>query len=90
MKLVRFKVRGGRGFPLDMLRYDACWPVDGIAASRMEDSMRGKSDDPMGYEIELAHWAANANWQPTFGRWASFMWHVVQDDGWWKVGEMPE
>ena len=88
MKFIRFTVKGRFHFPLDMLRHDACWPIDSIAAARMEHSFDSRNSE--GYEIELAHWAANSNWEPTFGRWASFGWHVMKDDnGWWRTGEMP-
>ncbi len=75
MKLIRFTVKGSFNFPTDMLRHDACWPVGATDSSRMEFSAESRS--PEGYEIELAHWAPNSNWQPTVGRWASFGWYVV-------------
>ena len=76
MKLIRFKVSGSFRVPLDMLRHDACWPVDTIAATRLENSFDTRN--PRGYEVELAHWAPNSNWQPTEGRWASFGWYVIK------------
>ncbi len=75
MKLIRFTVKGRYNFPMDMLRHDACWPICTGDAAKLEYSMNTRS--PEGYEIELAHWAPNSNWQPTIGRWASFGWHVV-------------
>jgi hypothetical protein len=75
MKLIRFKVKGSFRFPLDMLRYDACWPASPGDTGNMEASFDARS--PTGYEVELIHWAANAGWQPTVDRWASFGWYVV-------------
>ena len=76
MKLIRFKVKGRFDFPVDMLRYDACWPADVEATSHMEYSFKEPSRE--GYEVTLAHWAANSNWEPTHGRWASFGWNVTE------------
>jgi hypothetical protein len=72
-KLVRFTVKGSFRFPLDMLRYDQCWPADPTATANMEYSTESRS--PEGYEVELLHWA-DGHWTPTEGRWASFGWHV--------------
>jgi hypothetical protein len=76
MKLIRFKVKGNFNFPLDMLRYDACFPVYPEAPANIQYSMETRS--PEGYEIELAHWAPNANWTPTVDRWSSFGWYVTE------------
>lgn len=70
-----FTVEGwsNRGFPLDMLRYDTCWPkrqVDGgaITALLAGQSDRGRSER---CRIELTGLV-----DPTFHRWESFGWTV--------------
>lgn len=63
---VRFEfiVEGSDTFPVDMLRYDACWPADMESASYMLARGRRK--------IRLASHVA-----PTPERWATFMWRIV-------------
>lgn len=74
MKIVKFTVKGSFRFPLDMLRYDQCWPAGPEDTARMEYSTESRS--PEGYDITLCRWAPNGAWTPTMGRWASFNWHV--------------
>ena len=53
----------GRGeFPLDMLRYDACWPASSSDVAKMEAVREPRS-------IVMASYNA-----PTTGRWLSFGW----------------
>lgn len=59
-------------FPLDMLRYDRCWPA-------------GPSDVAMvGYEINdlrvvsVRAYSENKNMPFTEARWASFGWHLIK------------
>lgn len=55
----------GRGsFPLDMLRYDACWPMSSSDVSKM-DASAGR--DPRSI-------AMRSYTQPTLARWSSFGW----------------
>jgi hypothetical protein len=58
-------VTGRSSFPFDMLRYDACWPVDADSASKLHD------DDRAQRSIHLMSYQA-----PTIERWSSFMWSV--------------
>lgn len=71
----QFKVRGVGCFPLDMLRYDACWPATGADASAMYfypgDPANG--DD---YSVTLSTDCVHA---PTIDRWASFGWTVIDE-----------
>lgn len=71
-KTKTFVVSGNGHFPLDMLRYDCCWPATSIDASvieRMGDLPHGERDVPIG----LTTASKNA---PTVGRWKSFGWTV--------------
>lgn len=76
MKLYRtfFKVRGAGGlpFPIDMLRYDQCFPVSSADASAIENAHTHL--DPI--EVGLEHWGLTQTWAPTSARWLSFLWHV--------------
>lgn len=72
-----FTVEGGGPFPIDMLRYDQCWP-----RSEGEDSRAIEQSFPQGrrvtgarYRVTLVTHASN---RPTGARWESFGFKVVQ------------
>lgn len=83
MYMRNFTVRGRGEFPLDMLRYDCCWPQGGddveaispcyeTAADRKELDVRS---------VRLSRWVRTKR-EPvaTNGRWDSFNWTVVKED----------
>jgi hypothetical protein len=72
-----FTVKSRFPFPTDMLRYDACHPIDTESASAISESLRQHhtGDAPAGgYTVRLRSDLPGA---PTVGRWQSFMWTVV-------------
>jgi hypothetical protein len=79
MYFIRFKVSGHYAFPLDMLRFDACYPYNGEAVGMIE---RASASDPNRVPgvrtVELAHWSDRKHWEPTAARWSSFGWSVVE------------
>jgi hypothetical protein len=84
---IRFKVIPNsliNRFPIDMLRYDACYPNTSTDASSIDLSIN--QDCIYNYNeigpIELIHMASNRNWKPTFKRWESFGWKVIDCDNW--------
>jgi|APSaa5957512622_1039677.scaffolds.fasta_scaffold63508_2 hypothetical protein len=73
-----FEVTGRGSFPLDMLRYDQCFPSDTGSANNMARS--GEHDAPQ-HDLPvviLCHDHADPEWGPTFARWASFGWGVTR------------
>lgn len=66
----RFTVRGGGVFPLDMLRYDGCYPASGDDVARMSRREVSVRDVELGAITVLP-------WVPTQGRWNSFGWAVI-------------
>lgn len=65
-----FEVEGSGFFPIDMLRYDSCWPysqedVSGISCTYELQPMR---------RVKLCRIVRNKNLMPTGDRWASFGW----------------
>lgn len=67
-KVYTFVVEGGLRFPVDMLRYDCCWPARG------EDALTIDHGHMDGIErIEVSTHKAEL----TVGRWASFGWRVI-------------
>lgn len=66
--VITFVVSGRGRFPVDMLRYDECWPIDGASADALV-----ADDQDARREVKLrSHRRAS----PTLDRWASFGWHV--------------
>lgn len=67
---VEFVVKGSLPFPMDMLRYDACWPA------RTEDALAiVASMDPMSGPVEVTLYGVSP-YGFTAGRWQSFGWTV--------------
>lgn len=66
---ITFEVTGRGEFPVDMLRYDGCWPVDGVDAS----NILGGQDAPL-RTVKLMSMRDRKDWQPTVARWQSFLW----------------
>jgi len=74
-----FTVKGSWAFPLDMLRYDHCFPT-GEGLECISLSIRGiKPERHQSYSIRLGRWVDRWSQIPTLGRWASFGWYVDAD-----------
>lgn len=67
--IVEFVVSGNRDFPVDMLRYDRCWPATSESATMLG---RGEIRD-----VQLKCYAENKVPPITEGRWQSFGWRVI-------------
>lgn len=71
-----FTVEGQGDFPLDMLRFDRCFPKTGFDASKIDWYQRIETRT-----IELVtHVRHNQSW-PGIDRWRSFGWKVVTIHG---------
>lgn len=67
----------GYDFPIDMLRYDRCFPAEERCAREIEMTLGYKSPrDFLGMEVHLEK-TAEKSWKPTAGRWESFGWKVI-------------
>lgn len=75
MAFISFTVEGSRQFPLDMLRYDACWP----AGSEDVDKVATTRDDP-DYRTARRVRLTSQTRAITPDRWASFGWKVVKQE----------
>lgn len=71
MYRVEFHVNGRGIFPLDMLRYDCCFPANGQSAFAI-----GENGSEL-RTVTLVRFAGTKSWEPTNGRWASFGWGVA-------------
>jgi hypothetical protein len=72
IRTVEYQVRGCGFFPLDMLRYDASWPLDSDAIARMTEHQS---------ELYTVRLRTALNRRPTEGRWLSFGWRVIEVNG---------
>jgi hypothetical protein len=73
---IRFTVEGRGEFPLDMLRYDRCFPRTGEDADMMLRQPEHLRSTRCVTLVALAR--DNRFWQPTEGRWLSFGWSVIE------------
>jgi hypothetical protein len=69
-----FYVHGNGIFPLDMLRYDSCYPHDSYSVHELEDTGWKATERR---EVSLIHTGNLKDWTPTIDRWASFGWIVA-------------
>lgn len=75
MKTQVFKVKGKGFFPIDMLRYDCCYPNNSEDVGRV----RGFDDGIAGERIvELGRRVEKKTDLPTNDRWKSFGWQVIE------------
>ena len=79
-----FDVQGGRTstFPMDMLRYDSCWPARNqdvmMVLALVQQDASAIERLPAKVTVRLCTDNRNA---PTKARWSSFAWRVLDEDG---------
>lgn len=73
IKVYRYDVSGRGTFPVDMLRYDSCWPEDTNSALKMAGCIASRS-------LETTTVRIRSHNAPTVGRWNSFGWTVSNED----------
>ncbi len=73
----RFIVEGSAPFPIDMLRYDHCYPADQAAASILADVVGVMWTHDQTAQLTLVSVTDHKAWLPTAARWSSFNWRVV-------------
>ena len=79
-----FTVEGTYPFPVDMLRYDACWPATSEDAVQLAESLAFRRRKDAGTQAGILEGKrkrqvklyTNAQNRPTVGRWESFGWKV--------------
>lgn len=70
--LYMFTVSGSSPFPIDMLRYDRCWPESESDSGSISATARNRPHGARFVTLTGHH-------PPTDGRWASFGWTVHPD-----------
>ena len=67
---IEFEVEGKGEFPLDMLRYDRCWPAHELDSNLIGSVVHAQLKRVVGLVgLKL----------PTEARWASFGWRVIPE-----------
>lgn len=74
-----FTVEGSGEFPVDMLRYDNCWPVGSEDAISIHLRYGAIGEDQLFGKMRRVRLATTYPSAPTDGRWRSFTWRVVPD-----------
>ena len=72
MKYQEFTVTWRGEFPLDMLRYDSCFPANQQAVSAITASITGRATGPLRRTAQIARYVRHRAIQPTTDRWSSF------------------
>ena len=67
----RFEVEGHGQFPVDMLRYDACFPDSEIDSGKIDRSLDGSSIGT--WRVRLMRFVWRKSDVPTSDRWKSFL-----------------
>ncbi len=67
-----YTVKGFAPFPVDMLRYDGCFPRTSEDSVAIGTALAGRTDPRRVFEIRLH----SPYHEPTIGRWQSFGWIV--------------
>lgn len=76
----RFTVRGRGEFPIDMLRYDRCWPRTGEDVLRIEPSYTSRGDLSTREVTLYKYTQLKRGSVAEAGRWRSFGWEVITED----------
>lgn len=64
-------------FPIDMLRYDCCYPRNGEDSARIISATSPILNRRGKVRVSVMT-VANKGWKPTVARWRSFGWRVVE------------
>jgi hypothetical protein len=77
MKVYKFVAHGKYPFPLDMLRYDCCYPSEPGAVDRIQQGIVGPREDaPFRDRPILDIRLISHVHAPTEDRWRSFGWFI--------------
>ena len=79
MKFVKFTITPLNTYslqtPLDMFRYDGCYPASQRAVSHFI-CLGIDPDADLKLKIEMIAPAQSVRWEPTYDRWRSFGWNA--------------
>ncbi len=70
-----FTVWGTAPFPIDMLRYDCCWPASPADSLAIERSVGNR--DSQSVVVRLMSRVHRRHWRPATDRWRTFGWRIT-------------
>ena len=70
-----FTVWGTAPFPIDMLRYDCCWPATAADSLAIERSVVNR--DSQSVVVRLMSRIHRRHWRPATDRWRTFGWRIT-------------
>jgi hypothetical protein len=73
--LYKLVVRGRGSFPIDMLRYDGCWPYNETDSHLIQQDPYSEPKDERTVTLKTH---GDRRWSPSVLRWKSFGWTVVK------------
>ncbi len=80
MHIREYRVAGHGDFPVDMLRYDSCWPADGDSAFKLVLPLYEQTNDGQRNWLRKTRVLRLRSYSnPTDARWSSFGWMVVNE-----------
>ncbi len=71
-----FTVWGTTPFPIDMLRYDCCWPATTADSMAIERSIAHR--DSQTSVVRLMSRVQRRHWHPATDRWRSLGWQMTE------------
>jgi hypothetical protein len=74
---IQITVRGTVPFPLDMLRYDGCFPLSEGDSKLIENSIYYE-DLNISRTIILLRPHGYKHWTPSYAKWKSYRWEVIE------------
>lgn len=82
---IKISVTGSGEFPIDMLRYDGCFPLSegdsGLIESSYSHSIASPEAGefpPIKIKVILLKPNGYKHWTPSYSRWKSFGWEVIE------------
>lgn len=83
VEFITFTVQGRGPFPVDMLRYDECWPIDADSVSTIAAASPGalSQSDPSHLARRRVRLTTIRPDGPSVGRWDSFGWRMLLVEG---------
>lgn len=75
-----FLVEGTGPFPVDMLRYDQCWPADAPSASSILEPIYVEGGGERPRKVIMRK-VSETGVGPTVRRWESLTWRVIEING---------
>jgi hypothetical protein len=73
----RWEVEGSMSFPVDMLRYDSCFPFSETESYKIIKCMEGNNRGPVRVIVHRYR-SSGMSKEPNAQRWQSFGWKIVE------------